>query len=99
MIPEVLTMTACNRCGECCIRGGECIYRQWDQNHLPPDQRRPWAFTGRCEMLEDVGDGSTSCRMLAGAQRDNPPEEFAKWVPGTCEFPDWRRELIQVGVR
>jgi hypothetical protein len=86
-----LSLQDCNRCGECCKRGGACIFRRWDHGS------RPLEFAGRCDLLEDVPGGGTRCQILAQVR----PEILKQWAPGTCEFPDWRREveLIQVGLK
>jgi hypothetical protein len=76
----------CNRCGECCVRGGVCMLRRWDHyNGLPLE------FSGRCELLRDEPDGTKICTIMPRANlRDLV--KLAK-VVGTCDFPHLRVEL------
>lgn len=77
----------CNRCGECCRVGGDCVARQM--------AGYPAAFQGRCEVLEDLPDGTTKCRMLEAAFKSDGPARIwaGLYVPGDCDFPDLRKEI------
>ncbi len=83
-LPQVQT---CNRCGECCRRGGECVMRPWAG--LTKD------FEGRCEILQDLPDGTTNCRLIEAAQRNTGPAQVwaGIYITGECSFPDWRKEI------
>jgi hypothetical protein len=75
---------SCNRCGECCVQGGACIYRNWDQSC------RVLEFEGRCELLESLPDGSTSCPIIAKVH----PVTLHLWnIRGFCDWPQFRKEL------
>jgi len=87
MTPKPLIgLPLCNRCGECCKKGGACVFRTWDGSD------RKWEFEGRCELLEDQPDGSTLCKILSSVQ----PEILSDWVNGECDFPEWRKELVSL---
>ncbi len=82
----------CNRCGECCIRGGPCIVRKF--GGLPED------FKGRCEVLETREDGTTHCPLVAKAFESNGI--WSVWatcyIDGNCDFPELRKEIVCASV-
>lgn len=69
-------MNLCNRCGECCRRGGPCRLRIWAG--LPID------FEGVCQLLTAAGE----CRMM----KERPMLAIRQYfgVDGTCDFPHLR---------
>ncbi len=82
-----LPQLACNRCGECCIRGGPCVVRQF--GGLSEN------FDGRCEVLETREDGTTHCPLIVRAFESKGPWKL--WaglhVTGNCDFQDIRKEI------
>ena len=82
---EILT---CNRCGECCKRGGSCELRRLDP--MMPGV----FFEGRCRFLVDIGGGATECLRLRGVDMSLP--WVRRLIDGTCDFPDVRREVFTV---
>lgn len=75
-------MEACNHCGACCRRGGECVLRA--EVGMPAD------FEGRCDFHIDRPDGTTRCRVMLGMHE----LERATWgIDGDCDFPELRTEI------
>lgn len=92
ILPILLTepVLTCNRCGECCKTGAPCAARQWF------GAERTLSFTGTCELLEELPDGTTQCRAVVEANRRKMP--WLTWtVIGTCDFPELRKEIGEVG--
>lgn len=77
---------SCNRCGECCRRGGECTLRRWCP--IPT----PAKFEGRCEFLIDQPDGTATCERMANM--DQEAAWFRNLVNGTCDFPELRKDIV-----
>ena len=85
---ELPQLQPCNSCGRCCMVGGVCECRPW--------LNFPKEFTGRCEILKDEPDGTTSCRLIALAL-SGTSEEHSLWaahyLDGKCEWPEHRKEI------
>lgn len=80
----------CNRCGECCTKGGGCIARQWDPTHTNGTHMRSLTFKGRCELLRTNPDGTTTCEVF---ERMDPQRLRNSGIVGTCEWPSLRRPV------
>jgi hypothetical protein len=80
-INQGLVPQSCNRCGECCTKGGDCTFRGEKEN---------WPFEGRCDLLIDNPDGTTTCTAMS-----NWDPKMLHWcgIRGLCDFPDWRKEI------
>lgn len=78
---------SCNRCGQCCTKGGACVARQWGAGH---GVMRRLTFTGRCELLRDNGDGTTTCTVF---EQLDPERLRLSGIVGRCEWPSLRRPL------
>ena len=77
----------CNRCGECCRKGGDCLLRQYAGLAQP--------FNGRCETLTDLPDGTTACYLVEHVLKDNGSLRLwaEQYLNGKCDFPDDRKEI------
>lgn len=80
----------CNRCGECCTKGGGCIARQWHPTHHNGTHLRTLEFKGRCELLRTHADGTTSCMVF---EQMDPAILRRQGIVGTCEWPSLRRPV------
>ena len=61
---------------------------------------RPWVglpekFEGRCEVLKDLPDGTSDCRLIRAAQQSTGPAMIwaGVYVTGECSFPELRKEI------
>ncbi len=77
----------CNRCGNCCLQGGSCEFRAI--------AGLPKTFNGRCEILQDNTDGTTSCYLVEKVANDNGHLGLwgALYIDGNCEWPEHRKEI------
>jgi hypothetical protein len=90
IVAEVLGgAQSCNRCGACCEHGPRCTLR--------PALGKPRDYTGRCELLRDNPDGSTTCEVIEHLEAKHP-EHLPLWITltGRCNYPHLRRELLQI---
>ncbi len=56
---------ACSRCGRCCLEAKVCSFRAYFARD------RKASFEGRCELLVDLPDGTTSCEAIEHAIKND----------------------------
>lgn len=76
----------CNRCGECCRKGGTCFLRgeSWSL------QKLSLKFEGVCSLLLDSGE----CSVLQNVAKQKDSERLFRFagIKGECDFPELRIE-------
>ena len=84
---ELPVIQNCNRCGECCIQGGACVFR--------PLAGLPYTFNGRCEILTDMPDGTRDCYLIAHCMKDDGHLGLwaSQYIDGNCSHLEHRKEI------